>query len=265
MAMRARNIKPGFFKNEDLAKCDPLARLLFASLWCQADRDGRLEDRPARIKAEALPYDDCDVSALLQQLADHKFIIRYVADGKPCIEVAKFQEHQHPHPKEPTAKLPAPESAKKSQGITRKARKSNKQAANSQKNNGVFPLTESLNPSSLNPPSGPTPAAPMPAAPAGELARLWAMHCTRRVRGVVADRAEDKSGEFAEMLRHGADAAALEAAILDPARDRNEHLWQFRQRILPPATGPPAAKPVRELNVKALIEANQRARHAPDP
>ena len=35
---RARNIKPGFFTNDVLADCDPLARLLFAGLWTVADR-----------------------------------------------------------------------------------------------------------------------------------------------------------------------------------------------------------------------------------
>lgn len=65
---RARNIKPGFFANEDLAECDPLARLLFAGLWCLADREGRLEDRPKRIRAELLPYDSCDADELLNQL-----------------------------------------------------------------------------------------------------------------------------------------------------------------------------------------------------
>lgn len=65
---RARNIKPGFFANEDLAECEPLARLLFAGLWCLADREGRLEDRPKRIRAELLPYDMCDADSLLNQL-----------------------------------------------------------------------------------------------------------------------------------------------------------------------------------------------------
>ena len=59
---RSRNIKPGFFLNDDLAECEPLARLLFAGLWCIADREGRLEDRPKRIKIEVLPYDNCDVN-----------------------------------------------------------------------------------------------------------------------------------------------------------------------------------------------------------
>ena len=53
--MRARNLKPGFFKNDALAECDPLARILFEGLWCMADREGRLECHPKRIKAEILP------------------------------------------------------------------------------------------------------------------------------------------------------------------------------------------------------------------
>jgi len=36
-----------------------LARLLYPGLWMLADREGRLEDRPLRIKAEILPYDTC--------------------------------------------------------------------------------------------------------------------------------------------------------------------------------------------------------------
>ena len=49
---RARNIKPGFFKNEDLAECSPWARLCFAGLWTLADREGRLEDRANVIQDE---------------------------------------------------------------------------------------------------------------------------------------------------------------------------------------------------------------------
>ena len=62
--MRARNIKPGFFKNEALADCDLQARLLFVGLWCMADREGRMEYRPKRIKIEVLPYDNCNIEKL---------------------------------------------------------------------------------------------------------------------------------------------------------------------------------------------------------
>jgi len=106
---RARNIKPGFFANEHLAECDPLARLLFAGLWCLADRLGRLEDRPKRIRAELLPYDMCDADDLLNQLQRHGFILRYEHGGARFIQVLKFGSHQNPHLKEAKSTIPAPE------------------------------------------------------------------------------------------------------------------------------------------------------------
>ena len=109
--MRARNIKPGFFKNEELAAKDPLARILFQGLWCMADREGRLEDRPARIKAEILPYDACDIESLLTSLAsgDDPFILRYESEGRRFIQVVHFAKHQNPHLKESKSTIPAPD------------------------------------------------------------------------------------------------------------------------------------------------------------
>nr|GAT44056.1 predicted protein [Mycena chlorophos] len=104
---RARNIKPGFFKNEDLAECDPLARILFAGLWCQADREGRLEDRPKRLKAECLPYDECNADVLMDQLALRGFITRYAVDGLRYIQINEFLKHQNPHQREIPSCIPA--------------------------------------------------------------------------------------------------------------------------------------------------------------
>lgn len=105
---RARNIKPGFFKNDLLAECQPLARILFAGLWCEADRAGRLEDRPKRIKAECLPYDDCDIDALLNELHDRGFILRYVVGTERFIAIPAFDKHQNPHIREGASSIPAP-------------------------------------------------------------------------------------------------------------------------------------------------------------
>lgn len=107
---RARNIKPGFFINDQLADVEPLGRLLFAGLWTIADREGRLDDRPRRIKAEILPYDDCDIDCLLDQLATHRFIQRYEVDGNQHIQIINFAKHQNPHPRETESEIPpAPE------------------------------------------------------------------------------------------------------------------------------------------------------------
>lgn len=106
---RARNVKPGFFTNDLLAEVDPLGRLLFIGLWCLADRDGRLEDRPKRIKAEILPYDDVDVEALLHDLGSRGFIQRYEVNGQRFIQVLNFAKHQNPHVNEKPSSIPAPE------------------------------------------------------------------------------------------------------------------------------------------------------------
>ena len=106
---RARNIKPGFFKNEILGVADPLYSLLFEGLWVLADRSGRLEDRPLRIKGEVFPYrDGLNVDAMLNWLESNGFIRRYTAQGKKCILVLEFVKHQNPHKNETESELPSP-------------------------------------------------------------------------------------------------------------------------------------------------------------
>lgn len=107
---RARNLKPSFFKNEDLAELQYEGRLLFAGLWCLADREGRLEDRPKKIKMEIFPADSVDVDKLLQKLHDSKFILRYEVAGKRYILVVEFKKHQNPHHREHPSTIPPPRS-----------------------------------------------------------------------------------------------------------------------------------------------------------
>ena len=108
---RTRSLKPQYFKNDLLAECQPLARLLFAGLWCMADAEGRLEYRPLRVKAEVLPYDECDVDQLADELEQRGFVRRYTVDDVTILVIPKFLEHQRPHPKEPTESFPPEENA----------------------------------------------------------------------------------------------------------------------------------------------------------
>ncbi len=105
---RSRNIKPGFFTNDVLGELPALTRLLFAGLWTICDREGRIEDRPKKIRAEVLPYDECDPDAMLQSLHDGGFIERYEVEGRRLIQVCAWAEHQNPHVKEAASTLPAP-------------------------------------------------------------------------------------------------------------------------------------------------------------
>lgn len=105
---RARNIKPALFKNEVLGVADPMLTLLFEGLWLLADREGRLEDRPLRIKGELFPYrEGLDMEALLGWLATNGFIVRYQVDGKRYIEIDNFVKHQNPHRNEPESEIPS--------------------------------------------------------------------------------------------------------------------------------------------------------------
>lgn len=146
---RARILKPGFFKNEDLADCSLGARLLFAGLWTLADRMGRLEDRPRRIKSEIFPYDDLDVDGLLNELEKHKFIIRYEARGSKYIQVLTFASHQKPHKNEVASSIPSHDEAQP---------KSEQDVPKSE-HSGLNPLPLTLN---LNPEAGAKGAAADP-------------------------------------------------------------------------------------------------------
>ena len=84
-------------------------RLLFIGLWTQADREGRLEDRPKRIKAELFPYDNIDIDKGLNELQAKGFIVRYKGNANVsdrilspeqpanevnCIQILTFTKHQ---------------------------------------------------------------------------------------------------------------------------------------------------------------------------
>lgn len=104
---RARNIKPSIFKNEILGTADPLLTILFESLWCLSDREGRLEDRPLRIKGETFPYrENINIEKMLTNLEEFGFIKRYKVSGVQTIQVINFKKHQTPHSTEKASVLP---------------------------------------------------------------------------------------------------------------------------------------------------------------
>jgi hypothetical protein len=104
---RARNLKPALFKNEILGVADPMLTLLFEGLWLLADREGRLEDRVLRIKAELFPYrEGIDVNSMLNWLNKNGFIVRYTAGDSSFIQIENFVKHQNPHKNEVESEIP---------------------------------------------------------------------------------------------------------------------------------------------------------------
>lgn len=104
---RARNIKPSFFINEELVECSFETRLLFIGLWTIADREGRLEDKPKKIKMSLFPADNLDIDFSLNELVEHGFIVRYEIKGEKYIQVLAFKKHQNPHRDEKASTIPA--------------------------------------------------------------------------------------------------------------------------------------------------------------
>lgn len=111
---RARNIKPGFYKNAELVECSVWARLIFPGLWMLADREGRMEDRPKQIKMELLPADAQDVEPLLAELEAHGFLVRYRNEEGRFIQISNFKKHQNPHFSEKQSAFKPPDSEKQS-------------------------------------------------------------------------------------------------------------------------------------------------------
>jgi len=146
---RARNIKPGFFKNYDLADPGPICQLLFAGLWCLADREGRLEDKPRLIKAEIFPYYEVDVNGELTKLERLGFVDRYSTNGQAYIAVRNFKKHQSPHSTEKRSDLPAPPSDEPAKSATAHVSLDNGESTvDTPKHNGGNP-PDSLIPDSL--------------------------------------------------------------------------------------------------------------------
>ena len=156
---RSRNIKPGFFKNEILGEADPIYSLLFAGLWTIADKEGRLENRPKRIKAEIFPYRfDLDVCLALDWLKHESFITMYEVDQNSYIEINNWRKHQSPHHKEVASVIPSisdqnkPEEPEVKQQVPQAQAKHDSSMDQDQAKEDASCPTDSLNliPDSLN-------------------------------------------------------------------------------------------------------------------
>lgn len=105
---RIRSVKPEYFDDPDIGQLSAEAALVFIGIWTQADREGRLIDEPRRLKVRLRPFSSCDFDAILAELVDAGFLIRYQSeDGARLLQVRTFKKHQHIHAKEIESKLPA--------------------------------------------------------------------------------------------------------------------------------------------------------------
>ena len=122
---RIRTIKPEFFTSADIVCMTPLSRLFYASLWCEADRDGRLKWDTKTLKLRYFPADDCDISSMANELLENGLIVIYEVEGKIFAEIPSFTTHQVNNNREAESVIPArpgnPPSKKDDASFTRES------------------------------------------------------------------------------------------------------------------------------------------------
>lgn len=100
-------LDPELFSDDRLAQCSSFGLTLYMGLLCSCDVEGRLEDRPAKIKAKLFPYFDVNVNEVLTLLSTQGFIIRYRSGGHDVIQIVGFTEKGLSYNNEKSYGLPA--------------------------------------------------------------------------------------------------------------------------------------------------------------
>ncbi|MCI1868507.1 hypothetical protein [Bifidobacterium crudilactis] len=117
--MRIRNIKPEFWRSDDIASLDVFERLLFVGLWSYVDDNGvgryHLIDICADLFAQDLAGDPRETLRRLSEglgvLAERGLIQMYEADGGKYIYITNWERHQKVHnPNKPRYPRPSNDS-----------------------------------------------------------------------------------------------------------------------------------------------------------
>lgn len=118
--MRARPVGKRFFTDDFFSGFPPDVKWLFLGLVCMADREGRLENSPARILSTLYPGNEemagKDIKKMIGHLValppqedfDYGFVIPYEANGKSYLQIVDFLNWTSPHHSEKPSIIPPP-------------------------------------------------------------------------------------------------------------------------------------------------------------
>ena len=113
---RIRTVKPELFKHVGLFEAEMASqlpmRLAFIALFTCCDRLGRFRWDPRRLKLDVLPYDDIDVSRVLEALLTHGFIKKYEHKNEVYGYIPSWPKHQKINHREVKSDIPSPEGSK---------------------------------------------------------------------------------------------------------------------------------------------------------
>lgn len=100
--MPTRYLKPGICDSEAIDKCSPIAETLFYRLLVNVDDYGRLDARPAVVRAKCFPLKDSinnnDTHELLKELQNNGLVIIYKSGD--CVYLQMLKWDNNPRSKE---------------------------------------------------------------------------------------------------------------------------------------------------------------------
>ena len=91
--MPTRYLKPGIRDSEAIDSLSAMAECLYYRLLVTVDDFGRFDARPAMIRSQCFPIkklSDEKAAELLSELVKNKLVIAYQVDGKPYLQVCKW-------------------------------------------------------------------------------------------------------------------------------------------------------------------------------
>ena len=92
--MPTRYLKPGVRDSESIEALSPNAEILYYRLIVTVDDFGRYDARPSMVKAACFPIRESmtasKVDALLKELSEHGLVVVYQVEGKPYIQLCKW-------------------------------------------------------------------------------------------------------------------------------------------------------------------------------
>lgn len=100
---RIRSVKPEFFQHERLYELGEQTgfgaylRIAWLGLISNCDCRGVFEWRPLRLKVAIFPWDNIDMSRVLEVFAEERMVIRFEWEGKSYGWIPTFIQHQRPH------------------------------------------------------------------------------------------------------------------------------------------------------------------------
>ncbi len=112
MQTRIRTVKPELARHEVLFDLEKELQLPIRFAWVMmftcCDREGRFKWKPRVIKAMILPYDDVDMSRVLDAWASRGLVVRYAIQGEEYGYIPSWKKHQSINNREPQSEIPAP-------------------------------------------------------------------------------------------------------------------------------------------------------------